>query len=190
MYAHIPNILSLYRLAASPIALWMAFAGQREAFFMLIIVSLVSDLVDGPIARRIGRVSRFGAKADTVADAFTLIAGITGLVILEPQVFEGHYDWMVAFLMSYAAAACASLLKFGRLPAYHLYSSKTAAFGAGVFFVSLYLLGFSHAFFLGVLCLGILANSESLLVTLRLTRARTDIRSFFDLLRANDDGRA
>ncbi len=188
VYAHIPNILSLYRLAAAPVALWMAFSGHREAFFVLIIVSLISDLIDGPIARWTGQVSRFGAKVDTLADACTLLAGLSGLVILEPRIFQADLAWVIAFLASYAAAACASLLKFGRLPAYHLYTSKSAAFCAGVFFVVLYLYGFSRTFLLGVVCLGVLANTESFLVTLQLARPRTDIRSLFDLLGRNRDG--
>jgi phosphatidylglycerophosphate synthase len=44
---------------------------------------LVSDLVDGPIARFFGQGSRIGAKLDTIADACTVLAVILGLYVFE-----------------------------------------------------------------------------------------------------------
>ena len=177
----IPNLLSLYRLAAAPVALWMAIEGWRDAFFILVIISLVSDLVDGPIARFFGQGSRIGARLDTIADACTLLAGLLGLYVLEGHDLEPELAWLCLFLASYAAAAITSLVKFGTLPAYHLYLSKAAALCAGVFFVWLYVKGFSRPFFLVAVALGVMANVESLLVTLFLRRFRADISSLFSL---------
>ena len=159
----------------------MALEGWRDTFFILIVVSLVSDLVDGPIARFFGQGSSVGAKLDTIADACTVLAAILGLYVLEGHNFEPELAWLCLFLASYAAAAIASLLKFGALPAYHLYISKAAALCAGVFFVWLYLTGFSRPFFLVTIGLGVLANVESVLVTLFLRRFRTDVVSLFSL---------
>ena len=89
--------------------------------------------------------------------------------------------WLYLFLASYAAAAITSLVKFRTLPAYHLYLSKAAALCAGIFFVWLYAKGFSRPFFLFAVALGVMANVESLLVTLFLRRFRADISSLFSL---------
>ncbi len=184
----IPNLLSFFRLAAAPVAVWMALEGWRDAFFILVIISLVSDLADGPIARLLGQGSGIGARLDTIADACTLLAGLLGLYVLEGHNFEPELAWLFLFLASYAAAAITALVRFGTLPAYHLYLSKAAAVSAGAFFVWLYLNGFSRPFFLGVVGLGVLANIESVLLTLRLTRFRTDIGSLYFLrARARDD---
>jgi CDP-diacylglycerol--glycerol-3-phosphate 3-phosphatidyltransferase len=173
------NLLSVYRLAAAPLAAWLALAGNRDAFFILIIISLASDLVDGPIARWLGQDSEVGAKLDTIADALTLLAGLFGLYVLQRGALRPELPWLYLFVASYGAAAIACLVKFGALPAYHLYLSKTAAFCAGAFFVWLYVADFSRTFFLAVANLGVLANFESLLVTLRLKRFRADIGSLF-----------
>jgi cardiolipin synthase (CMP-forming) len=184
----IPNLLSFYRLAAAPVAVWMALEGWRDAFFVLVIISLVSDLVDGPIARFFGQGSGIGARLDTIADACTLLAGLLGLYVLEGHNFEPELAWLFLFLASYAAAAITALVKFGTLPAYHLYLSKAGALCAGVFFVWLYLSGFSRPFFLVAVGLGFLANVESLIVTLCLARFRADIGSLFSLSgQARDD---
>ncbi len=166
----------------------MALDGQRDAFFVLIIISLVSDLVDGPIARWFGQVTRLGAKLDTVADGCTVLAAILGLYLFEGETLRPELPWLYLFLASYGAAAVTSLSKFGVLPAYHLYLSKTAAFCAGAFFIWLYLIDYSRPFFLAVVSLGVLANLESLLVTLRLKRFRSDVASLFYLRVHERDG--
>ena len=168
----------------------MALAGNRDAFFVLIIISLASDLVDGPIARWLGQDSEIGAKLDTVADACTTLAGILGLYVFEGDTLRPELPWLYLFLASYGAAAAACLAKFGRLPAYHLYLSKTAAFFAGVFFVWLYMVDYSRPFFIAVIILGVLANFQSLLATLRLRRFRSDIGGlFFPSAREHGDDR-
>ncbi|MCT2398307.1 CDP-alcohol phosphatidyltransferase family protein [Novosphingobium mangrovi (ex Huang et al. 2023)] len=173
--------MTIYRLAAAPVAAGMALAGHRDAFFILIIISLVSDLIDGPIARRLGQVSENGARMDTIADACTVLAGLLGLYLFEANTLRPELPWIIVFLASYAAAAATCLAKFGGLPAYHLYTSKTAAFGSGAFVVWLYAIGYSRGLFLAVLGIGVLANVESLLTTLRLKRFRADIGSLFFL---------
>ncbi|MDQ2090079.1 CDP-alcohol phosphatidyltransferase family protein [Marimonas arenosa] len=187
---NISDQLSFYRLAAAPVAAWVALEGHRDAFFILVAISLVTDLVDGPVARWLGQESRFGAKLDTIADACTLLAAILGLYLLEGHNMQSELPWLYLFLASYAAAAAVSMAKFGELPAYHLYLSKAAAFVAALFFVWLYLIDYSRQFFLFVVILGVLANTESLLLSLRLKRFRTDIVSLFAanaLARDDDD---
>ena len=179
LIVNFPTLLSFYRLAAAPVAAWVALEGHRDAFFILVIISLVTDLVDGPAARWLGQVTRFGAKLDTISDACTLLVGIFGLYIFEFHNMRSELPWLYLFLASYAAAAVSSLVKFGALPAYHLYLSKAAAFCAALFFVWLFLVDYSRQFFLAVVSLGVMANVESLLVTLRLRRFRTDIKSIF-----------
>ena len=176
---NLPSLLTFYRLVAAPVAVWMAFEGHRDGFFILIIISLFTDLIDGPLARWLGQETRFGAKLDTVADSCTLLVGLLGLYLFEVQNLRPEFPWIFLFLVSYAAAALASVFKFGVLPAYHLYSSKTAAFCTALFFIWLFLADYSRAFLLLVIGLGVVANLESLLVTLRLKRFRTDIVSLF-----------
>ena len=177
----VPDLLSFYRLAAAPVAAWLALGGHREAFFIVVIVSLFTDLVDGPIARWLGQDSSFGAKLDTVADACTLLVGIMGVWIFEAENIGSDVLWFYVFLASYVTATGTSLIKFGTLPAYHLYLSKAAAFASAIFFVWLFLSDYSRPFFLFVVGLGIAANLESLMLTSRLRKSRTDIKSILSI---------
>ncbi|MDJ0979890.1 MAG: CDP-alcohol phosphatidyltransferase family protein [Erythrobacter sp.] len=181
----VADLFTFYRIAAAPVIAAMALAGQRDAFFILLIVSYFTDLVDGPIARWLGKASRSGARLDTIADASTTLAALLGVFLFERRFLEPDAAWLYAFFASYAAAAAACLLRFRRLPAYHLFSAKAAAFLAAVFVIWLYLFGFSRPFLLTVVSLGVLANLESVLTTIRLSRFRSDLGSVV-LLRDED----
>ena len=173
------DLFTLYRIGAAPVAAGMALAGYRDAFFVLVILSLASDLVDGPIARWSGQASEYGAKLDTVADGATLLAAILGLWVFEGETLRPEWPWLCLFLASYAAAALACLAKFRVLPAYHLFLSKLGALGSGGFIVWLYIAGFSRPFFLVLVGIGVAANIESVLVTWRLRAFRPDAGSLF-----------
>lgn len=181
--AKIAMLLTLYRIAAAPVVAAMALAGQRDAFYVLLIVSLATDLLDGPLARWCGVASPLGAKLDTIADASTVLAAVLGLWVFERTTLLPDIAWLGLFLASYLAAAAACLLKFGVLPAYHLYLSKSGAILSGAFIVWLYLAGYSRVFFIALACIGTLASCESVLVTWRLERFRTDVGSLLSLVR-------
>ncbi len=173
------DLLTIYRIAAAPVAATLAVIGYRDAFFILIIISLITDLVDGPLARWSGENTETGAKLDTIADGCTLLAGVLGLYLFEITNLRPELPWLGLFLVSYCIAALACLARFRTLPAYHLYLSKAAALCSGLFFVWLYVAGYSQQFLVALVGIGLLANLESLAVTLRLKHFRSDVRSVF-----------
>ncbi len=182
--------LTIYRIIAAPVIAGLALAGLRDAFFVGLIISLGTDLVDGPISRWMGTASERGARLDTIADGATTLAGLLGIALFESQTLRPELAWLIAFLATYAGAAIVCLVKFGRLPAYHLYLSKLGAILSGVFVVWLYAFDYSRIFLIALLGVGLLANLESMIVTARLKEFRADLGSvvFLGKHRENTDG--
>ena len=58
----IANLLSFLRLFLVPALVWLALQGHAEWFLAVLVVSLVSDIFDGYLARKLNQVSDFGAK--------------------------------------------------------------------------------------------------------------------------------
>lgn len=75
----VPNIMSMMRLAAIPVFLWLLVLGESGWAFALLVVSGLSDYLDGVIARRWHQVSRLGQVLDPVADRLCILATILGL---------------------------------------------------------------------------------------------------------------
>jgi cardiolipin synthase (CMP-forming) len=68
------NLLTLARLALAPFAVHAVWTGNVRLALALFAVAAVTDALDGPLARRTGSVSRFGAYADPIADKLLLSA--------------------------------------------------------------------------------------------------------------------
>ena len=64
------NSLSLFRLIIAPVTVWYIISGWWLAASFLLILAILSDLLDGPIARKKGQESSTGALIDHSCDAF------------------------------------------------------------------------------------------------------------------------
>ena len=70
----LPNAITLARLLAVPLAVWLVVRGWYEAALWLFLLAGLSDAVDGWLARRLGQVSRLGSLLDPVADKALLVS--------------------------------------------------------------------------------------------------------------------
>ncbi len=77
----IPNLLSLFRLLLIPVIVWTYF-GRRDLLMtsLVLILSGITDLVDGWVARHFHMVSDLGKMLDPVADKLTQMAMLACLV--------------------------------------------------------------------------------------------------------------
>lgn len=81
----IPNILSLFRLCMIPVILWLYLGEQRNILAGgVLILSGITDIVDGLIARRFHMVSDLGKILDPIADKLTQAAMLLCLLISFP----------------------------------------------------------------------------------------------------------
>ena len=80
------NALSALRLALLPvfIALLIEGSAHREAALVVLFVMAITDLADGPLARRLNQVSRLGTFLDPTADK--LLVNATMLLLAIPSI--------------------------------------------------------------------------------------------------------
>lgn len=81
----IPNILSFFRLALIPIFVW-AYCGAEQYGLTaaLLVISGITDVLDGFIARHFDMISDLGKALDPVADKLTQLAMLFCLVTRFP----------------------------------------------------------------------------------------------------------
>lgn len=76
---HIPNLLTLLRIALVPPFAWFVYLNNFDLALLVFFIAGLSDAVDGFLARQFNWRSRFGAMADPLADKFLLV---TAYVVL------------------------------------------------------------------------------------------------------------
>ncbi len=90
---HLPNLITLMRLALVPVVGLLLHAGEHGIAFWLVVVSALSDFADGHIARRWHAESRFGALVDPIADKLTMFV-VTVLLAV-----QGALPWWFAAVL-------------------------------------------------------------------------------------------
>lgn len=132
-----PNILTGTRIALMPEVILVAKAGWRGWFVTLLGIALITDVLDGYLARRLNAKSEFGRKLDSVADYLALFAGLAGIALLWPDVMRREWIWFVAVMTSFFAAMAFSFFRLGRAPCYHTWASKFTVAGCALSLIPL-----------------------------------------------------
>ena len=78
----IPNLITLYRLLAFPFILLFAIAGKESLYAIFLVINLLTDAIDGYIARRFKMETELGAKLDSFADNLTYLLVFIGICVL------------------------------------------------------------------------------------------------------------
>lgn len=82
----IPNILSFFRLCLIPVIVWLyCFKKDYMMTTFILVLSGITDVVDGIVARKFGMVSDFGKAFDPIADKLTQIVTLFCLVTRFPH---------------------------------------------------------------------------------------------------------
>ena len=179
---NVPNALSLYRVATAPVILYSIFSGHRLLFAWLIIINLVTDALDGFIARHWKMETAIGTKLDSIGDLMTDFLVLLGLVLLE-QPFVRSHILPIGLLFGFSLASqVLSLLRFRRLVSLHLYLSKLTNILLAVFFTVYFLVAYIPVLFYAMIIGGILAGVEEFAVLCFVQEHRENVRGLYWVL--------
>lgn len=180
---NLPNVISFYRLITFPLILILAITRQEQWFVILLSINLVSDILDGFIARTFKLTTRFGAALDNLADVGTYILALTGLFLfkwddVQPQAWL-LYIFLTIFVLSYIVA----FFRFGKIPGLHLYGAVAAGYIQGAFFFVLFVWGFNLWFYYIAIGWGIVAYIEKILVLLVTDDIKPGLKGLYWLMK-------
>ena len=110
----IPNFLSILRLAGVPLFLWLVLGPEEDGWALgVLMVSGVTDWLDGYLARRLHQTSQLGQILDPVADRLYILAVVFGLA------WRDIIPWWLAFLLPARDLLLWGLVPFLRTRGYH-----------------------------------------------------------------------
>lgn len=181
---NVPNVISFYRLIMFPVILYLALTGNEKWFVVFLVISLVSDILDGNIARLFNLRTKFGAALDNLADIGTYILALLGIFLFRWEEIRPHawflYLFLAVFVMSYIVA----FIRFGKIPGLHIYSAVSAGYIQGVFFFILFVWGFYAWMFYLAVGWGIAAYTEKIFILLRLDDIRPGVKGLYWLMKS------
>lgn len=179
----VPNALSFYRLLAFPLILWFIISGKEQLFAIFLIINLVTDFLDGLIARIYKQETALGAKLDSFADDLTYILAFTGLLVFKGEDFLPHIVSFVVFMAFLVGSVIMSLIKFKTTPSFHLYSTKISGYIQAGFFICLFTIGFIHVLYYIMIVWGIMAATEHMIIQLIIPRMRSNVKGLYWVLK-------
>ncbi|AGY54883.1 CDP-Alcohol Phosphatidyltransferase [Bacteroidales bacterium CF] len=176
---NVPNFISLYRLLAFPVIFFMALTGREQWFVILLCISLVSDVLDGNIARLFKLQTHFGAALDNLADIFTYAMAILGLFIFKWTDIKPHSWILFLFLGIFILSYIVSFARFGKIPGLHLYSAVSAGYAQSIFFFVLFVWGFYPWMLYVVATWGIIAYTEKIFILFKLDDIKIGVKGLY-----------
>ncbi|MGZ5366289.1 MAG: CDP-alcohol phosphatidyltransferase family protein [Aeromicrobium sp.] len=124
----IPNALSFLRLLLIPLFLWLVLGPELDEWALVVLmVSGITDYLDGYFARKLNQASKIGAILDPVADRLYILAVVIGLSIRD------IVPWWLAIILPLRDVFLFCLVPFLRtrgyssLPVHFLGKTATAS---------------------------------------------------------------
>ena len=182
----IPNLLSGFRLIAFPFLLYLAWTGRPNLFLALLAISLLTDFIDGFLARRFYWTSEFGTKLDSWGDFAIYMTVPVCAWWLWPEVIKREAFFVVLVIGAYSLPFIFGFGKFKRLPSYHTWSAKVAAVVMSVAVFILFIFNISWPFHCAAILQALVAFEE-IAITLLLPDWHCNVPSFWHAVKLSKE---
>jgi phosphatidylserine synthase len=155
---------------------------RLEMFRWLLLGCLVSDFLDGWVARTFRLSSQLGAALDSIADVLTLSLAAAGMVVFERAFVSEHRHALLLVVGLFVAEVVASLVRYGRPSSFHTLLAHISAYLTGAFLISLFFWGYHGWLFYPALVTCLVELAEELALVCLLPQWRTDVGGIYRLL--------
>ena len=124
----IANLVTLSRAVLILPIVALLLIGQHSAALALYVLAALTDAVDGWIARRSGRASRFGAQLDAAVDNIFSLGILIFLLLALPGLWARQGVALVVLFGAPLIYLAVSWMMRRRLMMFHFWSAKAGAF--------------------------------------------------------------
>lgn len=180
----IANLITASRIVSVPLILASAWFRRPGLFAGLVIYALLSDAVDGTIARRLGQATPLGARLDSLADAALYLTAPLAALLLYATLWTQERAAVLTVIASYMVPVVVGFMKFRRLTAYHTLGARLAGTLIGAAFVAFVMLRVTWPLRVAAVVL-LLSALEELALTLTLPHWRANVPSWLHVRRGS-----
>ncbi|PTM07771.1 MAG: phosphatidylglycerophosphate synthase [Bacteroidetes bacterium] len=124
---NIADWFSFYRVLAAPFLVLLLWLDERQLFTWFLLISYLTDAIDGYLARKLKITSPRGSQLDSFGDQVTLVVGLIGLLIFENEFIKQNIILISISLTPYIIQMIIAYYKYGKATAFHTYLAKVSA---------------------------------------------------------------
>jgi phosphatidylglycerophosphate synthase len=176
---HLPNLLSALRILCAPALIALICLDSRQPFAWLLVAALISDILDGLIARSFGFVSKLGSLLDSIADFLLFIVAAIGAWRFHRPLVAAHAAGFLTIAVLWIGVTLIGYLRYGRLASFHTLLTRIAAYLLGGFLGSLFIWGFQGWLFTLAVGFVVASQLEELVLMVRLPVWTPDARGLY-----------
>lgn len=180
---NIADWFSFYRIFAAPFLLALIWFDLRLIFAWLLLVSYLTDAIDGYLARKLKITSARGSQLDSFGDQITLIIGLIGLFCFETEFIKTNLLLISLVFIPYIIQMIIAYFKYGRATAFHTYLAKLSAVLQSVFILWALFISPEYTLFYIMIVVGILETVEEIILIFMYEKWASDIKGIFWALR-------
>ena len=177
-----PNLLSGFRVACTPVLLVLAWNGATGPFLALFALGLLSDVLDGMLARRLGQESEFGARLDQWGDFALWVSFPLGAWWLWPELVRREAPYVILAIVCLLLPTAIAYARYRAVPGYHTWAAKLDSVLMGIGVPLLLVFDIAGPFRFAALFLLVCAVDE-IAITALLPECRHDVPSAFHAAR-------
>jgi CDP-diacylglycerol--glycerol-3-phosphate 3-phosphatidyltransferase len=178
------TMVTLYRTIAFPILLFLIFTNRFDIFKWLLIISFLTDAVDGFLARTFRANSVLGAKLDSIGDDLTILAAVIGLAVAKTEFLKREWLIFAIPLGLFFIQLAAAIIRYRKISSFHTYLAKTAAVLQGFFLCSMFLFDRpAYWLFYTTALITALELIEEIIIVFFLREWKTNVRGLYWVLR-------
>lgn len=133
------NAVTLYRTIAFPFLVALIAIDRIDIFRWLLIVSFLTDLVDGYLARKFNATSVLGSKLDSIGDDLTILAAMIGLWVTRFDFIKSERIIFIVMGGLFLLQVIVALIRYQKISSFHTYLAKLAAILQGFFLCAMFL---------------------------------------------------
>ena len=128
---NIADWFSFYRVIAAPFLIVLICLNERELFTWFLLISYVTDMIDGFLARKLKITSSRGSQLDSLGDQITFVIGLIGLLVFEFNFIKENHLLLMLIFIPYIIQMLIAFRKYGKATAFHTYLAKLSALVQG-----------------------------------------------------------
>jgi CDP-diacylglycerol--glycerol-3-phosphate 3-phosphatidyltransferase len=183
---NIADWFSFYRVLAVPILILLIIIDERQMFTWFLLISYLTDAIDGFLARKLNITSARGSQLDSFGDQLTLVMGLIGLYYFETAYIKAHFIIIILAFVPYILQMVLAYYKYGKATAFHTYLAKTSAILQSVFILWSLFFSPNDILFYVMIAFGILETLEEITLIYMFDNWASDVKGLFW---AHDDKR-